>query len=47
MPTLPQLYEEDILELERAMDQLLRSTEAGTALIIDKGGFLITQCGDT
>lgn len=47
MPTLPQLIEEDILELERALDQLLRSTEAGTALIIDKGGFLITQCGDT
>lgn len=47
MPTLPQLYEEDISVLERALDQLIRSTESSTALVIDKGGFLISQRGDT
>lgn len=47
MPTLPQLYEEDIAVLDRALDQLIRSTESTTALIIDKGGFLISQRGDT
>lgn len=47
MPTLPQLFEEDISVLERALDHLLRSTESSTALVIDKGGFLISQRGDT
>ena len=46
MATLPQLYEEDIAVLDRCLDQLLRSTEASTALVIDKGGFLICQRGD-
>lgn len=46
MPTLPQLYEEDIVVLNRALDGLIRSTESTTALIIDKGGFLIAQRGD-
>jgi predicted regulator of Ras-like GTPase activity (Roadblock/LC7/MglB family) len=47
MPTLPQLFQEDISALDRALEQLLRNTEATTAIVIDKGGFLITQCGDT
>jgi predicted regulator of Ras-like GTPase activity (Roadblock/LC7/MglB family) len=47
MPTLPQLYEEDIAVLERSLDQLIRSSESSTALVIDKGGFLISQRGDT
>ena len=47
MPTLPQLFQEDVTVLDRALDQLLRNTEATTAIVIDKGGFLITQCGDT
>src|SRR6185436_11417026 len=45
MATLPQLIEEDVRELSRALHDLLMKTEASTALIIDKGGFLITQCG--
>ena len=43
MATLPQLIEEDIQELNRALDELLAKSEACAALIIDKGGFLITQ----
>ena len=46
MPTLPQLIEEDIAELTRALKDLLVKAEASVALIIDKGGFLITQCGE-
>lgn len=46
MSTLPQLFEEDISELNRAMRELLDKCEAGNALIIDKGGFLITECGE-
>lgn len=43
MATLPQLIEEDIEVLNRALDTLLSKSEACAALIIDKGGFLITQ----
>lgn len=46
MATLPQLIEEDIRFLNRALHELLASSEATTALIIDKGGFLITHSGD-
>lgn len=45
MPTLPQLIEEDIGELNNAMQELLIKSDANTAVIIDKGGFIITQCG--
>ena len=45
MPTLPQLIEEDVSELNSAMQDLLLKSDAATALIIDKGGFIITQCG--
>jgi predicted regulator of Ras-like GTPase activity (Roadblock/LC7/MglB family) len=47
MATLPQLLEEDIRLLDRALQELLASTEATTAMIIDKGGFLITHCGES
>jgi predicted regulator of Ras-like GTPase activity (Roadblock/LC7/MglB family) len=47
MPTLPQLIEEDVEQLTGALDDLLDSSEATTALIIDKGGFLITHCGES
>lgn len=43
MATLPQLIEEDIEELNSALEDLLRSSEAHVALLIDKGGFVITQ----
>ena len=46
MPTLPQLIEEDIKVYDRALRDLLARSEATTALIIDKGGFLITTSGE-
>ena len=46
MPTLPQLIEEDIQRLEAELRELLKLSEATTALVIDKGGFLITQAGE-
>ena len=46
MPTLPQLIEEDIRQLDQTLKELLASSEATTALIIDKGGFLITHKGE-
>lgn len=46
MATLPQLVEEDIQRLEAALRELLEKSEATTALIIDKGGFLISSYGD-
>jgi predicted regulator of Ras-like GTPase activity (Roadblock/LC7/MglB family) len=46
MPTLPQLIEEDVQQLDDVLSELLERTEATTALIIDKGGFLITHQGD-
>lgn len=45
MATLPQLVEEDISELNCALQELLIKSDAGVTLIIDKGGFIITQCG--
>lgn len=47
MGTLPQLIEEDILALNGALREYLRNTDATAALIIDKGGFLITHQGQT
>jgi len=47
MATLPQLIEEDIQVLEEAMRELLDKSDATTALIIDKGGFLISAQGDS
>jgi predicted regulator of Ras-like GTPase activity (Roadblock/LC7/MglB family) len=46
MASLPVLIEEDISELDRALHDLLMKAEADNALLIDKGGFLITHCGD-
>ena len=45
MSTLPQLIEEDIAELNNAMQELLIKSDASSALVIDKGGFIIAQCG--
>ena len=47
MATLPQLIEEDLLRLDGELRELLEKSDATTALIIDKGGFLITAQGDT
>lgn len=47
MGSLPQLLEEDISELDAALRELLKKSEASTALIADKGGFLITSQGNS
>lgn len=47
MATLPQLLEEDIASMGVSLRDLIRKTEAVTALVIDRGGFLITQQGDS
>jgi predicted regulator of Ras-like GTPase activity (Roadblock/LC7/MglB family) len=47
MATLPQLIEEDVQRLEDELRELLTQTDATTALIVDKGGFLISSYGDT
>ena len=46
MATLPQLVEEDIKLLDRALQDLLANSEAAIACVIDKGGFLITHSGE-
>lgn len=46
MATLPQLLEEDIQSLDGILTEYLDRSDAATALIIDKGGFLITHQGD-
>jgi len=47
MSTLPQLIEEDMKLLDRVLRDLLAHSEATTALVIDKGGFLITHSGES
>jgi predicted regulator of Ras-like GTPase activity (Roadblock/LC7/MglB family) len=46
MGTLPQLIEEDIAQIGAALQELLKKSEASTAFIADKGGFLITSQGN-
>ena len=46
MATLPQLIEEDIARLGTELREVLEKSDATTALIIDKAGFLITSQGD-
>jgi predicted regulator of Ras-like GTPase activity (Roadblock/LC7/MglB family) len=46
MSTLPQLIEEDIGELNAALQELLMKGDATVGFVIDKGGFVITQCGN-
>jgi predicted regulator of Ras-like GTPase activity (Roadblock/LC7/MglB family) len=47
MGTLPQLLEEDIQQIDAALRELLKKTDATTALVIDKGGFLISSQGES
>jgi len=47
MATLPQLIEEDVQRLDEILRELLAQTDGSTALVIDKGGFLIGNCGDS
>lgn len=46
MNTLPQIVKEDVLQIDNALCELLDQTDATTALVMDKGGFLITHQGD-
>ena len=46
MATLPQLIEEDIRNLNETLHGFIASTDIATALLIDRGGFLITHQGD-
>jgi predicted regulator of Ras-like GTPase activity (Roadblock/LC7/MglB family) len=46
MATLPQLIEEDVRALDKTLQEFLKQTDAQVALIIDKGGFLITHQGN-
>jgi predicted regulator of Ras-like GTPase activity (Roadblock/LC7/MglB family) len=47
MATLPQLIEDDVRTLGAALDDLIAKSEATSALILDKGGFVISEAGDT
>jgi len=47
MATLPQLIEEDVQRLDDVLRELLGQTDATTALVIDKGGFLIASGGNS
>jgi predicted regulator of Ras-like GTPase activity (Roadblock/LC7/MglB family) len=44
---LPQLQCEDMNVMDGALDELLRKTDATAALIIDRGGPLVTERGQT
>jgi predicted regulator of Ras-like GTPase activity (Roadblock/LC7/MglB family) len=46
MATLPQLIEDDIRQLDGTLREFLTQTDATAALVIDKGGFLLTHQGD-
>ena len=45
MFTLPQLIDEDLKEIDGALHDLLSKSDATSALLLDKGGFVITQQG--
>jgi predicted regulator of Ras-like GTPase activity (Roadblock/LC7/MglB family) len=47
MPSLPQLLEEDVREIDAALSDFLQKSEATAALIAAEGGFVIFQQGDT
>jgi predicted regulator of Ras-like GTPase activity (Roadblock/LC7/MglB family) len=47
MATLPQLIEEDVQNLNEVLREFIASTDSTAALIIDKGGFLITHQGES
>jgi predicted regulator of Ras-like GTPase activity (Roadblock/LC7/MglB family) len=46
MGTLPQLLEEDIQQLDATLREFLTQTDATVALLLDKGGFLLTHQGE-
>ena len=46
MGQFPALNQEDITEIEEAMRDLLAKSEANIALLVEKAGYLIHQCGN-
>jgi len=46
MASLPQLLEDDIQRIDEALREFLASADATAALVIDKGGFLISHQGE-
>jgi predicted regulator of Ras-like GTPase activity (Roadblock/LC7/MglB family) len=46
MATLPQLIEEDIRKMNDTLSGFITSADSTAALLIDKGGFLITHQGE-
>ena len=44
---LPQLIAEDVRELDKLLGELVSRSEASSAMVIDKAGFLINQAGDS
>jgi predicted regulator of Ras-like GTPase activity (Roadblock/LC7/MglB family) len=46
MPSLPQLIEDDVREIDAALRDLLVNTQATAALVAAEGGFVIFQHGD-
>ncbi len=47
MATLPQLIEDDVQQVDVALNDFLEQTSASAALVIDKGGFLIAHQGES
>jgi predicted regulator of Ras-like GTPase activity (Roadblock/LC7/MglB family) len=47
MATLPQLIEEDIRQIDEVLLDFVRQADLIGTLVVDKGGFLITNKGDT
>jgi predicted regulator of Ras-like GTPase activity (Roadblock/LC7/MglB family) len=47
MATLPQITEEDVHKLNEILREFNASADAAVSLIIDKGGFLVTQQGES
>jgi predicted regulator of Ras-like GTPase activity (Roadblock/LC7/MglB family) len=45
MATLPQLIEDDIQSFDETLREFITAADATAALVIDKGGFLITHQG--
>lgn len=46
MGNFPQLNQEDIDHLDAALADLLKKSEANIALLVEKAGYLIHQCGN-
>jgi len=46
MPTLPELLDEDVQEINAALKDFLTKSEASLALVTAEGGFVVMQQGD-